>query len=828
MLSGVARHPRAVALGLLAVTAATSWMATRLEPSTELTTLLPESSSSAEAYRAVAEDFGNAEKVFVVVRSASQENTVPENLLLEATWRLEELLSDEPLVSSIRTGIGEADERFWLEAVVARAALLMPDEQFDRELRPKLTAEAIESRALWLRRLVSSSAAPPLVTLARSDPLGLFDADLAIQGGALPIEPLTGSFLSASGDVAMAIITPSARELDPAAGRQLASRLEAAEDTLRAEIGSVELLAVGGPLYAAHDQSAVRRDVIQTVTTSALASMLIMLLVFKSPWSPLAILVAVLAGMSWLFGALVMMRIEISALSLAFAAVLVGLGVDYGIHLGTRLRERRLASRDVASSPRAIWSQVLADTAPAIATSAVTTAAAFAVLTRAQLRLLSDLGTLVGLGILFILTATVTLGGALLVSAGSAEPQTPGRLWRALGAFASSLGKLGRRSPTTTLVVVLAASVLALPGVLRLEIETDLRNLRPQSSSLMVAERVVADSFGVGADTASVLVQGQDEDEALERARRATALLRSRLPAGSEVTSPSDMLIGPKTAAARLERLAELELDVAAARLESALREQRLDPRAFGIGLEALRTLGRGHDLPSQATLQRPDWLDDSISVDPSDLTRVILRVRLPKGSWDQGAPAALLRDLEDVAPGAGVATMPAIAADLEAAARTDLRQLGLFAVAVVTFIVIAAFRGSLWRSALAMVPVTLGSLWTLGLIGWLFGAIDLVGLAVLPIVLGIGIDDGLHALFGTDALRDVDERVRAAGRAMTVTTLTTSAGFGSLLLSDLPGVRRAGLAVTAGVSLCLLATLIVLPALSSPRLLRKAERVDR
>ena len=118
----------------------------------------------------------------------------------------------------------------------------------------------------------------------------------------------------------------------------------------------------------------------------------------------------------------------------------------------------------------------------------------------------------------------------------------------------------------------------------------------------------------------------------------------------------------------------------------------------------------------------------------------------------------------------------------------------------------------------LSLAPVALGSLWTLGCWGWLDGRLDLFSLSVLPILLGIGVDDGLHAVHGARVVPGVREgmlaSVKKISRAVTLTTMTTAVGFGSLTLSSVPGLRRGGLLVAVGVVLCLAATLFVLPAL--------------
>ena len=117
-----------------------------------------------------------------------------------------------------------------------------------------------------------------------------------------------------------------------------------------------------------------------------------------------------------------------------------------------------------------------------------------------------------------------------------------------------------------------------------------------------------------------------------------------------------------------------------------------------------------------------------------------------------------------------------------------------------------------------------LGSLWLLGLYGWLGYSLDPLTIAVAPLLLGIGIDDGLHALHGSRVHGGLVPALEQVGQAMTLTTLTTCVGFGSLLFSRVPALRLSGLLVACGTLFCLIATLVVLPALD--RLIRRpAER---
>jgi predicted RND superfamily exporter protein len=133
-----------------------------------------------------------------------------------------------------------------------------------------------------------------------------------------------------------------------------------------------------------------------------------------------------------------------------------------------------------------------------------------------------------------------------------------------------------------------------------------------------------------------------------------------------------------------------------------------------------------------------------------------------------------------------------------------------------VLFVVAVSFRGRLIATLFALTPVVLGVVWTLGIWGATGRPLDLVCLAVLPVILGLGIDDGLYAVHGAGgAARGIGRSVRRAGRAMVLTTLTTGVGFASLGLSHIPGLRSAAMLVPMAIVACLATTLLVLPAVA-------------
>ena len=93
---------------------------------------------------------------------------------------------------------------------------------------------------------------------------------------------------------------------------------------------------------------------------------------------------------------------------------------------------------------------------------------------------------------------------------------------------------------------------------------------------------------------------------------------------------------------------------------------------------------------------------------------------------------------------------------------------------------------------------------------------ITLLNIMAIPMIIGIGIDDGMHIVHryqieGKNAHRMV---FASTGRAILLTSITTMLGFGSLWFATYRGLGSMGIALFIGVVMCFLATVIAIPVL--------------
>lgn len=267
----------------------------------------------------------------------------------------------------------------------------------------------------------------------------------------------------------------------------------------------------------------------------------------------------------------------------------------------------------------------------------------------------------------------------------------------------------------------------------------------------------------------------------------------------------------------RLAELHGLPLEQAADGFERELRTAGFKPAPFAAPLAALRSLGRGADPGPPPPQAWPRWMTELVKVGPEGAA-VAVHVRVPLGS--QGTGEELAQALKRAAPGAALASIPRVGAELRGLAIADLERSSALALALVAAVVIVSVRWRIGDALLAALPLGLGCLWTFGLWGTFGGRVDLLAISTLPVLFGTGIDLGVHAVHGGRLRPEegIGGTLRISGLAMTLVALTTGVGFGSLGSSRVPGIQNAGTLVAVGVTACLVAAFLVLPALESLR----------
>ena len=150
-------------------------------------------------------------------------------------------------------------------------------------------------------------------------------------------------------------------------------------------------------------------------------------------------------------------------------------------------------------------------------------------------------------------------------------------------------------------------------------------------------------------------------------------------------------------------------------------------------------------------------------------------------------------------------------------AMKDGLLRAGVYAFLVIAAVLLLDFRQPRY-TLLALAPLMLGVLLTLGVMGALDFPLNPANMIAFPLILGVGVDNGVHVLHDYLLRRDKTRGVvsHAIGRGVLVKALTTMIGFGTLMISSERGLAGLGFILTVGVGCSMLTALILLPAVLS------------
>jgi hypothetical protein len=109
---------------------------------------------------------------------------------------------------------------------------------------------------------------------------------------------------------------------------------------------------------------------------------------------------------------------------------------------------------------------------------------------------------------------------------------------------------------------------------------------------------------------------------------------------------------------------------------------------------------------------------------------------------------------------------------------------------------------------------VAIGTIWMVGFMGWFGIPFNPANIMTLPLVIGIGVTNGIHILNRFAEEQQPSILAKSTGKAVLISGLTTVAGFGSLILAKHQGIQSLGYVMAVGTATCMTAGLTFLPAL--------------
>ena len=626
----------------------------------------------------------------------------------------------------------------------------------------------------------------------------------------------------------------------------------------RNEVPGVNVGITGEPVLDYDEMTQSQKDTTLASVVAMVLCALIFIYGYNETGRPVKATLCLVVGLGYTLAFTTLTVGHLNILTITFVPMLIGLAIDYAVHLITRYEEELHHGK----TEQAAITKAIVFTGQGIFTGALTTAGAFLAMYFTNFQGIKEMGVICGGGLLVCFIPMMTLLPVMLLRGRQNvidhSIRTDDRRAR--------IENVWLQRPVMVTIIIASLCAAALFEARKVYFDYNLIKMQSPSLSSVVFEQTLLDSADKSLLYGAVLADSLTNAVMLqEKIEKLPTVAATEPPFYKDFLAPDQSekrrLIGevkaevadlhfnpPDLTPVNLQdlsttlfytscyvRLAAQDAgtnEPALAAQLGSLAQSITDFRKFILGANAKQQAEFAAKLAhfQQAlladlrdTFQLLQQQDDVTLPRVEDLPpalhhrfigvngKFLIQVYPKQDVWQRAPQEKFVADLRTVDP--NVTGTPVQLYEYETLLKDSYVQAAWYSLAAIALMVLFHFR-SLIAVILALIPVAIGTLWLAGLMGWTGVPINLANIMTLPLVIGIGVTNGIHILNryaeeGTPGILS-----RSTGKAVLVSGLTAIAGFGSLILAEHRGIRSLGIIMSVGIATCMIAGLTFLPAL--------------
>lgn len=839
----IVQHPRLILIGAAIITTIALLSAMQLTPNVSLRAMLADDAPSAVALDRIAEHFHSMDELLLVASlpvgtAEIHEDTAPE--LLNFANRLQDHINRSPnlrnIVAGFSYGIDESSPQraYWQDVIIPNMLLHLDDAGFEAAIE-RLSLSSMREQ-ISRNEVMIAAPGPAADLIARQllrDPLRL--REMISYAGPTFLSD-NGHFLSADGSSLLIRITATQPSSDLIFSDNFLSAIQVAANQVNED--GLTLEYTGSYAIADASHRAIRRDMIRSVIGSLVLIQLFLLLVYRRLLSFVLAVAPVAIAIVTAFGVFSLLISHVTPVTAVIGGVLAGLGIDYCVHVLSHYE----LSRRGGTQPTDAAASAIRHVGPRITAAAATTMIGFLAISFSHVNALREFSLIGVLGLAAALGASLTILPAMLVMS---DRRVPHRQCESVNqqSLTSLINFLCNRRSVCLMAsaVVFAASALVpvlMPGS-GLVFEADLASMHPQPNPALKLQQRINREFTGGGEVWLVHLQAESQEQLVSLSHDVAKRLRE--PAARDsgvmgVLSLADLVPDAAAAVSRREQLQLIDPDIVVHDFETALNESVFDPSAFAGYADFLRDLVRPHVVnlaelhvyPSVAQSFLPRHTTGSGS-NVYEGVAIVQLAGSPADRVERNDVITIIRHvLGDLSEQTTLTGMSVVGHDTERFIRRDLGVLLVVAAAAVLMFLLILFRNPA-DVALTLLPTIFGLAILVAVMNLVPGGqgFNMINLIALPLLCGIGVDDGIFMVTIARRYRgsppvELASHLRASTHAVIVTSLTTMLAFGSLTFTSMPAMQSLGWMTAVGVGACLVGTL----GLLVPLLMIRSARV--
>lgn len=629
--------------------------------------------------------------------------------------------------------------------------------------------------------------------------LGPAIANPFIAARVLDLGPMTeklnasasGFSLSAQPDFSRMIVRPKGSAHDLPFARTFMAGVDRELAAADPAGHNVEIKWVGGAYrHNVEDYEGIVHDIGWITVSSFVLVVIIIALAYRTPKALVALFVPLMISNVWTLGIAGATVGSLNTFTSFVNAVLIGIGVEFGVHMYSRYREVRAAGHTVEDSVIRAWDAIGA----ACTSACMTSSAGFAALIAAHFAGFRQLGWSLCLGLVLCLIAVLTMTPVLISWMDKDTPvqaHAHGHKRRARRRRPASY----RLAPMALLVL---ASITLVSGLMvrRIQFEFDLSELRKAG---LAYNDLDDEEKRLARDSYAPLVATYPTEEALDEAydHLSKRVADGKIPEFARILSIRTII--PADAEQRVAILQEIA-------------DMAVDPNAAYLPAPVQQNLARLHGQPLKVLTAADLPAPVQHILGARDGTHRLMII--PAGNmWDMREALKLTEAVERELPGVEVAGEYLTLGVLYRVMQHDAPIIGVIALLLVTFFTFSDLR-SLRMGAGAMAVLLAGMAWWGAMLVMADIRISMVNFVGVPIVLGIGVDVMIHLIhrLKEEGPGRIMKSLATTGFASALGTSTTVVAFAALSFASSQGVRSLGLLVLLGESSVTVAGLVLVP----------------
>ena len=648
------------------------------------------------------------------------------------------------------------------------------------------------------------------------------------------------------------------------------------------EVPGVNVGLTGEPVLELDEMAQSQKDTTVASIVSLILCAIIFIYGYHETGRPIKATICLLIGLGYTFAFATLTIGHLNILTITFLPMLIGLAIDFGVHLITRYEEELHHGK---TEEEAIM-KAMVFTGQGIFMGALTTAGAFLAMAFTNFKGIREMGIICGGGLMICLIPMLTALPALLLRGRQnvLDHQIREDLTRA------RIENFWLTRPVLVAIVIVVVSLLAASQLKKVYFDYNLLDMQSANLPAVVYEKRMLSSADKSVLFGAVVADDAAEAGVLEKKIRALTNIVAdvdsiagylnqndnlKLPVISEIkqivaplgfkspdTQPVDVPDLSRTlysfsgycgAARTAVGNSDPELSAQFTAMQSSIQDLRKamlsdDDNVQAEHAEKLGQFQRALFDDLRQTFVTLQSQDDSAPLQIADLPlplrnrfvgqsgKFLLQVYPKKDVWQREYQEEFVQGLRhaldpDDTNHPIITGTPVQLLEYTALLKNSYITAAWYSLIAISIIVTIHFR-SLLAALLALIPVGIGTLWLAGLMGWLNWPFNPANIMTLPLVIGIGVTNGIHILNRYAEERTPGILARSTGKAVLVSGLTAIAGFGSLVLAQHRGIHSLGVIMSVGIAMCMVAGLTFLPALlnllGGTRLLNKKPSANK